>query len=142
MHSELKASLRRGLRQYFLTLGLVQNGPLTSSVGQERWNFYFLEENHSSIHRLGLRFASKNWKKSTFLAYRWSKRPSTPLRCFQFTVPRWSKSTLIETTLVEQYFQNLLVTLNLIIVNQNLLYYNLWFKNICCQMFRRHYFFV
>ncbi len=35
MHSELKAFLRRGLRQYLLALGLVQNWPLTSSVGQE-----------------------------------------------------------------------------------------------------------
>ena len=34
-HSELKASLRRGFRQYLLSLSLVQNGPLTSSVGQE-----------------------------------------------------------------------------------------------------------
>ena len=40
-HNELKASLRRGLRQYLLTLGLAQNGPLTSPLGQESWYFYF-----------------------------------------------------------------------------------------------------
>ena len=36
VHIELKASLRCSLTKYLFTLGLVQNGPLTLSVGQEK----------------------------------------------------------------------------------------------------------
>ena len=50
VHIELKASLRCRLTKYLFTLGLVQNGPLILSVGQESWSFYILEENHSSTY--------------------------------------------------------------------------------------------
>ena len=49
------------------TLGKVQNGPLPSFVGQES---YFFEANRSQIQSLGLGFAYRTIKISTFLAYR------------------------------------------------------------------------
>ena len=77
VHTELKASLRCSLTKYLLNLGLVQNRPLTLSVGQESWSFYILKENHSSTYsQIRTEVCFQKLKISAFLAYRWWKRPT------------------------------------------------------------------
>ena len=48
-------------------------------TGRQKGNPKGVDETpHSQIQSLGIGFAPKKWKSSTFLAYRWWQRPTPP----------------------------------------------------------------